>query len=296
MDPNNTRTGNFVIVTKTGHVFGATHIEATPEGYTCHLKGLKTNLTAPELERAYQVDPGQPAARIDPGLLSTLIWLEKGLVEFNQLHPPTQITIFGAGSLAFTILPDRSTNDLDTIVSDQLAAFLKDKGLPTDVEVEMLDERLLQFLGPWASRACQIVGPLGAALRLVHPLDTAMQKLLRYNEERFLEKDLTDIEQIILHLKPDQNTLINLLIENPARYARLSGRFASQADAIERNTRVFLSSFLPELTFEEIVRRTGDRAVEGATAAGLFPKTPALGMIKTDLRGQLRASSLSDLR
>ena len=287
MDPSNTRTGNFVIVTKSGHVFGATHIEATPEGYTCHLKGLKTNLTTQELEKAYQVDPRQPAARIDPGLLSTLIWLEKGLVEFNQLYPPAQITIFGAGSLAFTILPDRSTNDLDTIVSDELAAFLKGKGLPTDVEVEMLDERLLQFLGPWADRACQIVGPLGTSLRLVHPLDTAMQKLLRFSEARFLEKDLPDIGEIIRHLKPDEETIIALLIENPARYARLPGRFASQADAIERNTRVFLANFLPELTFEEIVRRTGDRALEAATDAGLFPKRPAIGTIKTDLRGQL---------
>jgi hypothetical protein len=283
----NTKTGNFVIVTKTGHVFGATHIEVTPEGFVCRLKGLTTSLSARELEKAYQIDGKEPAARIDPGLLSTLVWLEKGLVEFNRTHAPTQVTIFGAGSLAFSILPDRSTDDLDTLVSDEFAEFLTSKNQATDVEIEMLDEKLLQFLGPWEERACYVVGPLGETFRLVHPLDTAMQKLLRFSEERFLEKDLPDIEQTVQHLRPDRDTLLSLLTENPARYARLAGRFASQADAIERNTRLFLSTFLPGMSFEEIVSRTGDRAMEVATKAGLLPKSSALGKLTTDLRSQM---------
>ncbi|MBI4626742.1 MAG: hypothetical protein HY736_26415 [Verrucomicrobia bacterium] len=279
--------GPFIIVAKTGAVFGATHVEATPEGYTIFLKGIQHQLKARDLEIVYAVDARKPAARIDPGLISTLVWLENALVEFNRKNPPTHITLFGAGSLAFTILPERSTNDLDMIVSDELAAFLNAYDASTDVVVELLDENLLLLLGPWATRACEVIGPRGTAFRLVHPLDTAMQKLLRYDEERFIAKDQPDIEQIIAQLEPNEASLINLLTENPARYARLMGRFAAQADAIERNTRWFLHRFLPQLTFEDIIRQTGDRAVAPASKAGLLPSAPKLTRIQTDLRPQL---------
>jgi hypothetical protein len=77
--------------------------------------------------------------------------------------------------------------------------------------------------------------------------------------------------------------LVNLLTENPARYARLPGRFASQADAIERNTTWFLNSYLPGLTFESIMQKSGDRAIAEATAAGFLPKIP-----KIDFRSFLK--------
>ncbi|MSU49381.1 MAG: hypothetical protein EXS37_09900 [Opitutus sp.] len=216
--------GPFIIVAKSGAVFGATHVEATPEGYTIFLKGIQHQLRVQDLEIVYAVDARKPAARIDPALISTLVWLENALIEFNRKNPPAQITLFGAGSLAFTILPERSTSDLGAIVSDELAAFLHAYDASTDVDVELLDENLLQLLGPWATRACEVIGPRGVGFRLVHPLDTAMQKLLRYDEERFIAKDQPDIEQIIALLEPVGATLINLLTENPARFARLSGR------------------------------------------------------------------------
>ncbi len=279
--------GPFIIVAKSGMIFGATHVEATPDGYAIHLKGIQHQLKPQDLERVYGIDAQKTAARIDPGLISTLVWLENALIEFNEKNPPTRITLFGAGSLAFTILPERSTNDLDTLVSDELAAFLGAYDTSTAVEVELLDENLLHLLGPWATRACEVIGPRGTSFRLVHPLDTAVQKLLRYDEQRFIAKDQPDIGHIIARLEPDPDTLGNLLTENPARYARLPGRFTAQADAIERNTRWFLHHFLPQLTFEDIVRRTGDRAVAPATKAGLLPAPPKLTPIRTDLRQQL---------
>ncbi len=101
--------GPFIIVTRSGAVFGATHVEATPEGFTIFLKGIQHRLKAPDLEIVYAVAAQKPAARIDPGLISTLVWLENALIEFNRTNPPTHITLIGAGSLAFTILPERST-------------------------------------------------------------------------------------------------------------------------------------------------------------------------------------------
>jgi hypothetical protein len=82
---------------------------------------------------------------------------------------------------------------------------------------------------------------------------------LEFSDQRFAEKDQGDSDAVITTLPPTKATLGELLTENPARYARLSGRCASPADAIERNTPWFLGKFLPELEFKDIVRMTGDR-------------------------------------
>lgn len=266
--------GPFVIVTKRGLVFGASSVAATEGKFIVHLKGLEHHLDADDIEIAYEVDPRHPAVRIDPGILSTVTALERLMVEFADGGAPPAVVIFGSGSLALTLLPERSTNDLDTIVTDEFAAFVNDRAPETDLEVELLDERLLALLGSWSKRTSEVIGPLGCSLRMVHPLDTVMQKLLRFSDQRFAEKDQGDIDAVVTSLQPTKETLIELLTENPARYARLSGRFASQADAIERNTQWFLGKYLPELDFKDIVRLTGDRYVEGVASAGMLPKVP----------------------
>jgi hypothetical protein len=212
--------------------------------------------------------------RIDPGILSTVTALERLMVEFAAGGKPPAVVIFGSGSLALTLVPERSTNDLDTIVSDEFAEFVNDRSPETDIEIELLDERLLALLGSWSKRTSEIIGPLGCSLRMVHPLDTVMQKLLRFSERRFADKDQGDIEAVITALQPTRQTVVDLLTENPARYARLSGRFASQVDAIERNTQWFLAKYLPDLDFTTIVRMTGDRYIEGVASAGMLPKVP----------------------
>jgi len=247
-------------------------------------KNLEHRLKPSDIAIAYQIDPAHPAAQIDPGILSTVAALEKLMVEFAQGRNPPIITLFGSGSLAVTILPDRSTNDLDALVSDEFAAFANQKGAETDITIEMPDERLLLLLGPWQTRTASLYGPLGLHFRLVHPLDTVMQKLLRYSPEQFASKAQGDIDAVLAHLLPSAETLLELLTENPARYARLSGRFASQADAIERNTRWFLGAHMPQLTFELVRQRTGDRAVQPAIDAGFLPTVPAV-----DFRSFLRS-------
>lgn len=275
--------GPFIIVTHSGHVFGATSVQATPTDFIVRLKHLEHRLKASDIAVAYQVDPAHPAARIDPGILSTVTALEKLMVEFAQGRPPPVIILFGSGSLAVTILPDRSTNDLDAIVSDEFAAFANAKGGETDLTIELLDERLLLLLGPWQTRTALLFGPLGVQFRLVHPLDTVMQKLLRYSPAQFASKDQSDIDAVLACLQPSPETLLELLTENPARYARLPGRFSSQADAIERNTRWFLGAHLPQVSFDLVLERTGDRAVQPAVAAGFLPTVPGV-----DFRSFLR--------
>lgn len=269
-----TAQGPYIVVTKSGLVFGATSVEATEGDFVVRLKGLEHRLRANDIAVAYEIDPKHPAVQVDPGILSTVTALERLMVEFARTNPPHETIIFGSGSLALTLLPDRSTNDLDTIATDEFAAFVNAKGTETDIHVELLDEALLKLLGPWSTRASELIGPLGARFRLVHPLDTVMQKLLRFSPEQFHEKDQGDIAAVLDALKPTTETLIDLLTENPARYARLPGKFASQADAIERNTRWFLGAYVQQVDFDGILRATGDRAVEGAVTAGFFPKIP----------------------
>lgn len=266
--------GPYIVVTKSGHAFGATSVVATERDMIVRLKGLEHRLQLDDIAVAYEVDPQHPAVRIDPGILSTITALDGLMAEFARGNPPHLTTIFGSSSLALTLLPDRSTNDVDALATDKFADFVNSKGIGTDINVELLDEGLLKLLGPWTTRTSELVGPSGCQFRLVHPLDTVMQKLLRHSPDQFHEKDKGDIDGVLTALQPTPETLVNLLTENPARYARLPGRFASQAEAIERNTRWFLESYLPDLNFETIMQKSGDRAIAEATAAGLLPEIP----------------------
>lgn len=275
--------GPYIVVTKSGHAFGATSVVATEHDMIVKLKGLEHRLQLDDIAIAYEIDPQHPAVQIDPGILSTITALDRLMVEFARGNPAHVTTIFGSGSLALTLLPDRSTNDIDALATDKFAEFVNSKNVETDLSVELLDEGLLKLLGPWGSRTSELVGPMGSQFRLVHPLDTVMQKLLRYAPEQFHEKDKADIDAVLAALQPTPETLVNLLTENPARYARLPGRFASQADAIERNTTWFLNNYLPSLTFESIMQKSGDRAIAEATAAGFLPKIP-----KVDFRSFLK--------
>ena len=47
-----------------------------------------------------------------------------------------------------------------------------------------------------------------------------MQKLLRLNEAHWREKDMPDIEAILLNIQPTAETLFHLLTENPFRYTK----------------------------------------------------------------------------
>jgi hypothetical protein len=195
-------------------------------------------------------------------------------MEFAQGNPPQLITIFGSASLALTLLPERPANGIDALATGAFVDFVNSKTIKTDLSVELFDGALLKLLGPWATRTSELTGPLGSRFRLVHPLDTVMQKLLRFSEEQFRGKDRNDIHAVLSTLQPTKETLVQLLTENPARYARLSGRFAAQAEAIERNTKWFLNTYLHEISFEDIVEKTGDRVIAAAISAGFLPKIP----------------------
>jgi hypothetical protein len=266
--------GTYLIITKYGHVFGATSIEATETGIITKLKGIEHHLQLKDITQAFKVDPLHPAIQIDPGILSTLTTLDQLMVEFARGNPPHLTTIFGSSSLALTLLPERATNDIDALATDKFAEFVNKKNIETDINVELLDETLLRLLGPWTTRTSELIGPLGSRFRLVHPLDTVMQKLLRFSEKQFLEKDQNDIHAILTTLRPTKETLIQLLTENPLRYARLPGRFASQAEAVERNTTWFLGTYLHNFSFEDIVQEAGNRMTAPAAAAGFLPKIP----------------------
>ena len=97
---------------------------------------------------------------------------------------------------------------------------------------------------------------------VMHPLDTVMQKLLRMNEEKFVEKDVPDIRAVIERFQPPAATLMHLLTENPARYYKAPLGRDHQREAVERNTSRFLGSFISDCSYEELVRRAVDRNYE----------------------------------
>jgi hypothetical protein len=93
--------------------------------------------------------------------------------------------------------------------------------------------------------------------------------MLRWDPERFEAKDLPDIDAILGVLHPGPETLRHLLCENPFRYAKASGPLTVATDAIESNTRSFLSRHLPSVSYESIVAEANHRFANQMQRANL---------------------------
>ncbi len=257
---NDKITGNHILVLRNQMVMAAQEIEPTAEGAILRFRGTELEVKNEDIAQIYETGVINQFP-IDPGVLSTLATLERGIALYEgETGSVGRYTLCGASALALTIIPSRSTDDIDVVTTEPLDEFLADKpGFHWDMQVEFMDEGLLRLMGDWTQRTSSAKGPLGRDFLLMHPLDTMMQKMLRWDSVRFEEKDIVDIDEIVKVLNPSIDTIRTLLCENPFRYAQASGPLSVASEAIERNTRLFLERHLPGNSYEAIVREANIR-------------------------------------
>lgn len=252
--------GNHIVILKNQMVMAAQEIEPLANYVLLRFRNTEVRVQPTDILKVYQTGEINQFP-IDPAILSTLATLEKAIAQYEAAGGGKgRYTLCGASGLALTVVPNRSTVDVDVVTTQPLDEFLADKKeFNWDMEVEFLDEGLLRLMGDWSTRTSLAKGPLGRDFRVMHPLDTLMQKMLRWDTERFAEKDIADIGEIIAAIKPSTETLRGLLCENPFRYAKAVGPLAVATNAIETNTRLFLNHHLPNVSYESIVAEANER-------------------------------------
>jgi len=282
---NNITIGNHIVVLKNQVVLATTEIEPTPEGVTLRLAGTETYVKIDDISVIYETGTINNFG-IDPAILSTLATLETGIREFEkQGGRPTDYTICGGSALALTIIPNRTTEDIDIIAKEGLEDFLAQKNPHLDYNLEFLNETAL-LMGDWTSRACTAIGPTGLNFRLMHPLDTIMQKLLRWSGEDFATKDWPDITSIIAILHPTDETLVKILTENPFRFTTGNGPISQITEAIAANTREFIKAFLPDVSYEKLTQIAYANHQKKLSRANILP------LPNVDLRTKIKPITL----
>jgi hypothetical protein len=246
--------GNHIVVLKNQLVMAASEIEAMSNGVAIRFGGTETLIRAEDIAVVYETGEIDRIP-IDPAILSTLATLESGIRKYEKSGGRRcPYTICGGVSLALTLIPNRTTEDIDVVAREPIEEFLSRESLHWDYSVEFLDETTLALMGDWQARTSTAVGPTGMEFRLMHPLDTIMQKLLRWSGKDFAQRDWPDIRKIVEVLQPTEDTLKKLLTENPFRYAKGTGPMSVATDAIEGNTRAFIEEFLPDMTYESLAQ------------------------------------------
>jgi hypothetical protein len=286
-----TLTGKFFITTKTGLLFQAESLTPTPNFIKATHKGLETHLQLKDINTILQANTDKTPLR-DQDMLATFLMLENNIIKYEKITgKKISCCICGATSLSITLIPNRATEDIDIITNldenPPLDEFLNQQEQKTENPVEILDETSMFLMGKWRSRTSTLTGPQGKTFQILHPLDTLMQKLLRWDTEKFLEKDTHDITEILKAMKPSRETLIALLTENPFRYAQNTGFLAPASEAIQHNTQWLLDTFLPETTLDWIKKEAQNRHIKQLGKAAITT------VQDIDLRQTIREITLS---
>ena len=249
--------GNFV-VESADMVYAADRLEAKELGIQLGLGGIDIGLVkVEELQRVIDVKSRRPrmsdltAAKFLSGLKA----LTRGISEFTKeknIQEMPEITIFGSTALMLTVLPCRTSDDIDIVGSPEFFEFMEGKNL-SNVHVQVLPTSIMQLMGNWGDRVCSLDAG-GIKLQIIHPMDTVMQKLMRLDETEFAMKDLPDIRRIVEHFHPSEDTITKLLCENPYRYYNAPFGAGLESAAISRNTKAFLGEFYPNLDYVSIVK------------------------------------------
>ena len=281
--------GFFVLSLKDGTALPARKLEACPEGVRAEVGGISTLFSAEEIGKTWQIQGDLPVDELEhfSKIGAALLSLEDALTAYRKntgRYPFTSTgnpLIFGATSLAFTLSPFRSSEDIDLAVSQDFLDWTESNwNPPLDVGVDLCSEDLLDLCGRWRERAVNIAGLTDVRFRLLHPLDVVAQKLLRRSEDTFFGRDVLDIESVMERLNPPKETLIALLTECAQRYNPTpnDSMVPSQYEAVMRNTSWFLERFLPGMTVDEIAKKAWER--KGATLGkiGLAPGPVSLSL------------------
>ena len=267
---NDKITGNHILVLKNQMVLAAQEMEPTADGVLLRWRGTEVQVRADDIATVYATGQFNQIP-IDPAVLSTLATLERGISAYEaQGGARGRHTLCGASGRALTIIPNRSTDDLDVVTTEPLDQFLVDRPeFHWDIPIEFMDEGLLRLMGDWSQRTSSAKGPMGREFLIMHPLDTMMQKMLRWDLDRFATKDLQDIDEIIRVLNPGIDTIRNLLCENPFRYVQAAGPLSVATEALDSNTRTFLARHLPGISYEAIVREANQNYAKQMQRANL---------------------------
>lgn len=277
MLPNISKTtkGLFNLVGHNGFIYAADSITVTPEGLKLTLNNLECGIVnADELQKVFKIE--NRSTRIEDisvlQLVTTFNAVDAAIKELQRTKAATkpEIIIFGATSLALTILPTRVSEDIDLITSEDLVEIFADNQF-SNTPIEVLDSNITQDLGDWRSRTCKLSGA-GANYNIMHPLDTLSQKLLRSNETIFLEKDMPDIREIVKYFNPSIETIETILKENPTRF--ISQHFGDRLDKETsiQNTNTFLTECYPEIDFNNLLKSI----FENREFSGAQPSTPQI--------------------
>lgn len=257
--------GHFFLAIDNTFVVKARRIESTPNGLS--IDGGKHNIPLDKLTHIWQVGANQS---LPLGVLEektkiggSLLDLELSMTEYERKtgNPPfgrgDEPVIFGATSLALSILDERVSDDIDVALAPE---FLKWREAnwpfegPAFLDTPNIDGLFVE-MGRWNRRCSRVTGMAGYIFRILHPLDTVVQKLLRRDQEVFEVKDKEDITLILAALHPSDETLVSLLTENPARYRKPAVAVRSHRrnyDTVIANTNWFLQTFLPGRTVKQI--------------------------------------------
>lgn len=266
--------GQFILLTKTGEVLAADSVSGDAEWLMLSSGGLETSLYRDDLVKAYRVKRDAPLGAVSNAgqLAAGILRIEALVKEFKQSHPaggrPLELVLFGAASLALTILPSTTTQDLDMVAPGQFIEFLRNKKKQTNLDIEVINPYILFYIGNWRERSCRLVGYEGTEIQVLHPLDTVAQKLLRIDTEKFDTKDKPDIKQVIELLRPSESSLVQVLTENPARY-RLADD--NELHALERNTEWFASRHMPNWDLARLKAESQKRRTEMMRRDGIRP-------------------------
>lgn len=274
----NDMNGNFIIETKNGGLYAASGIRIDKDWVLTQSEGLTSSFMVDDIQSVYEV--GQKETKLQEinhsnYIAASILRVEKLIQKFQETHGAyaknLEIVVCGAVSLALTVLPNRTTKDLDLVAKGTFIEFLRHEEKRTNLEIEVINPSFLFALGFWRERASKLIGYQNTQFLLLHPLDTVAQKLLRLQPDRFETKDKPDIEQIIQTCHPSTQTLVNLLTENSTRF-----RMAVEEEelAMIRNTKWFLKKYLPNYTYEQLKELALERRQTDLTESGLSPLDP----------------------
>lgn len=282
--PKNLLQGQFIVSLSEGDIIPVTSVLVNVDSITLESNGVQTKIDPLMLKNIYEVSPSTSPEDILSRAETneehiTLTKTLCGVLELEDLlrkfyedtkTVPQKIALFGSSSLTLTILPGRSSHDVDVATSSKFSEFCQTRGGKSHGNyAEVSSLHLLNYLGQWEERASGLRGVGGTQMLLLHPLDTVMQKLLRRDQNRFKTNDIPDIEKVLDTLRPTQETLQFLLTENPSRY-RIP-KHKEQWLAIEKNTTWFLNRFLKGITLKDISELSEKKEEQYLVEKGFAP-------------------------